>query len=201
MDNEFEPLQNLIPIIMVNTTATKEHVPEIEQRIRLIKECRRGILNTLPYKKIPQLMLIELIYHVVLWLNAFPTKSGISAMLLPREIVLHHKLDFAKHCKAPFGSYCESHDKPVPSNTMASRTSPAIVLGPTGNIQSTYKLLSLESGKKMKRRSFTSSPMPNFVIKQVEAMGQKQWIHLISLTETESYLNGMKMLMTKLNTL
>ncbi len=83
MDNEFESLQNLVPILVINTTAAKEHVPKIKQRIRLIKECERGILNTLPYKKISQLILIELIYHVVLWLNAFPTKSGILQTLSP----------------------------------------------------------------------------------------------------------------------
>ncbi len=38
MDNEFEPLKTLIPVISVNTTAAKEHIPEIERRIRLIKE-------------------------------------------------------------------------------------------------------------------------------------------------------------------
>jgi hypothetical protein len=85
MDNEFKSLQNLVPILVINTTATaaKEHVPEIKQRIRLIKERGRGTLNTLPYKKIPQLMLIELIYHMVLWLNVFLTKSRILQTLSP----------------------------------------------------------------------------------------------------------------------
>ena len=36
MDNEFEKLTNLVPIVKINTTAAKEHVPEIERRIRLI---------------------------------------------------------------------------------------------------------------------------------------------------------------------
>jgi hypothetical protein len=57
----------------MNTTAVKEHMPEVEWCIHLIKDCRRGILNTLLFKKMPQIMLIELIYHVMLWLNAFPT--------------------------------------------------------------------------------------------------------------------------------
>jgi hypothetical protein len=96
MDNEFKSLQNLIPIIVVNMTAAKEHVPKIKRCIRLIKERGQGILNTLPYKKMPQLMPIELMYYVVLWLNAFLMKSGVSATLSPREIVLRHKLDFAK---------------------------------------------------------------------------------------------------------
>ncbi len=46
MDNEFEKLQNLVPILAINTTAAKEHVPEVKRKIRLIKERGRGILNT-----------------------------------------------------------------------------------------------------------------------------------------------------------
>jgi hypothetical protein len=135
MDNESEKLQNLVPILAINTTAAKKHVSEVERKIRLIKERGRGILNTLPFKKMPRLMLIELIYHVVLWLNAFPANSGVSETLFPREIVYQHKLEFAKHCKSPFGTYCEVHDEPAPTNTMVTRSTPAIVLGPTGNLQ------------------------------------------------------------------
>jgi hypothetical protein len=53
----------------VNTTAAKEHTPEVEWRIYLIKEQGRGILNILLIKMMPQIMLIELIHHVILWLN------------------------------------------------------------------------------------------------------------------------------------
>jgi len=172
MDNEFEKLTNLVLIIQINTTAAKEHVPEIERRIRLIKERGRGVLNILPFKKLPRLILIELIYHVVLWLNAFPLKnSGVSANLSPRELVIRHMYDFKKHCRAQFGSYCEVHDEPVPTNSMTSRTTPAIVLGPTGNLQGTYKFFSLTTGKKLKRRQFTPYPMPDTVIALVERYG------------------------------
>jgi hypothetical protein len=172
MDNEFEKLRNLVPTLAINTTAAKEHVPEIERKIRLIKERGRGILNTLPFKKMPRLMLIELVYHVVMWLNAFPAKSGVSETLSPREIVYRHKLDFAKHCKSPFGTYCEVHDEPAPTNSMVTRSTPAIVLDPTGNLQGTYKFLSLATGKKVKRRAFTPYPMPDSVIRKVEAYGK-----------------------------
>jgi hypothetical protein len=172
MDNEFECLQNLVQIIIINMTAANEHVPEIEWRICLIKERGRGILNTLPYKKMPQLMLIELIYHVVLWFNASPMKSGVSTTLSPREIVYRHKLDFKKHCRALFGSYVEAHEKPNPTNGMITRGSPAIILGPTGNQQGTYKLMNLAIGKKTKRRQWTKYPMPDSIIKKrVKTLG------------------------------
>jgi hypothetical protein len=170
-DNEFKPLQNLLPILAVNTTAAKEHVPEVERRIRLIKERGRGILNTLPFKKMPQVILIELIYHVVLWINAYPSKSGVSTTLSPKEIVLRQKLNFKKHCKARFGAYCEAHDEPTPSNTMVSRSTPAIILGPTGNMQGMYKVFNLRTGKKIQRRKLTVMPMPDLVITQVERLG------------------------------
>ena len=172
MDNEFEKLQNLVPILTINTMAAKEHVPEVERKIWLIKERGRGILNTLQFKKMPRLMLIGLVYHAMLWLNAFPTKSGVSETLSPRKIVNLHKLDFAKHFKSPFEMYCEVHDEPTPTNTMATRSTPAIVLGPTGNVQGTYKFLSLATGKKVKQPAFTPHPMPDSVIKKVQVYGK-----------------------------
>ena len=41
MDGEFEPLQaNLLELgININTTSKSEHVPKVEQQIRVLKEC------------------------------------------------------------------------------------------------------------------------------------------------------------------
>jgi hypothetical protein len=55
---------------------------------------------------------------------------------------------------------------------MVTRSTPAIVLGPTGKLQGTYKFLSLATGQKVKRRAFTPYPMPDSVIKKVEAYGK-----------------------------
>jgi hypothetical protein len=112
-------------------------------------------------------------------------------MLSPRKLVLHHKRDFAKHCKAPFGSYCESHDESVPSNMMVSQTSPVIVLGLTGNIQGTYTLLNLVTGKKIKCRQFMVCPMPDSVIKKVEAIGQQKLPGMFNFSDRNGVLlNG-----------
>jgi hypothetical protein len=67
--------------------------------------------------------------------------------------------------------YCEVHDEPAPTNTMVTLSNPAIVLGPTGNLQGTYKFISLATRKKVKRCAFTPYPMPDLVIKKVEAYG------------------------------
>jgi hypothetical protein len=37
---------------------------------------------------LPKHMKIEFVYFIVLWLNAFPVKTGILALYLPREILV-----------------------------------------------------------------------------------------------------------------
>jgi len=94
MDGEFEKIKDLVPRLECNTTAAKEHVSEAERGIRMIKERARGLIMILPFEHIPQRMKIEFIYFCVLWLNAFPVKSGISSLHSPRELMVHWKLDY-----------------------------------------------------------------------------------------------------------
>ena len=84
-----------------------------------------------------------------------------------------HKLEAKLHCRSPFGSYCEVHVDPDITNTLDPRTKWAICMGPTGNLQGSYKFLSLATGTKVTRRKFTEMPITELVIKQVEAMAVK----------------------------
>ncbi len=81
MDGEFEKLKPLMPSVECNTTAAKEHVSEAERTIRTLKEQMRGLVATLPFERLPRRMKIEFIYFMVLWMNAFPVKSGIVGCL------------------------------------------------------------------------------------------------------------------------
>ncbi len=85
---------------------------------------------------------------------------------------MRHKLNFSKHAKATFGSYCKVHNEPSLTNNMATQTTPAIVLGPTGNLQGTYKFLSLTTGKKVKRWAFTWYLMLDSAIGTVERLAE-----------------------------
>lgn len=103
-----------------------------------------------------------------MWLNSFPVKGGISQTFSPRELITRRKLDAKLHCKTVFGSYCEVHDEPTLSNTMQRRTHPAISLGPTGNLQGSYKFLCLTTDQLLVRRRFTPMPgIPTTVINAV----------------------------------
>ena len=176
MDGEFAPIRNDMASmsITLNVTAANEHVPQIERQIRVIKERVRAIRHSLPFKYIPGLMLMELVYFSTMWINAFPPKGGVSPNISPRGIMIGTQFDYAKHCKLPFGSYVQAHEEPSTTNTQGARTVGAICLGPTGNLQGSYKFLNLRSGRLITRRSWTNLPMPDEVIKRVDQLGKSE---------------------------
>ena len=131
--------------------------------------------SILPYNLLTKLMIIELMHFCVMWMISFSVKSGISEKWSPREIVSRHKLDAKLHCKIPFGEYCEVHADPDITNTMEPRTRWGISLGPTGNMQGSYKFLSLATGKKVTQRKFTEMPITNSVIRRINSLGKKEW--------------------------
>ena len=175
MDGEFEPIRGELAgmHVLLNTTAENEHVPEVERRIRTVKERCRGVYCTLPFKKMPLLMIIALVYSANMWLNAFPAADGVSDTLSPRTIVTGRTIDYHRHCRLEFGEYVQSHESG--DNTVElARTTGAIALRPTGNTQGSWRFMSLATGREITRRRWTALPMPNEVIDRVHALARRR---------------------------
>ena len=74
--------------VTFNFAAVQEHVGQIEDEIRVIKERGRSTSTTLPLKKRSCWIIIELVYFTVLWRNDIPAwETGILAIYSPREII------------------------------------------------------------------------------------------------------------------
>jgi hypothetical protein len=63
---------------------------------------------------------------------------------------------------------CKVHEDLEITITMQPRTTGAINLGPTGNIQGTHRLLSLKTGETIIRRKWTELPVPDDVIDRLK---------------------------------
>ncbi len=100
-------------------------------------------------------MVIELLYFCIMWMNSFPIRSGISNKWGPCKLVSRYKLNAKVHYRAQFGSYWEVHVDPDITSTMDPRTKWALLFGPTGNLQGSYKFLSLATANKVTQRKFT----------------------------------------------
>ena len=178
VDGEFAPLQPLIESIpggpQVNLTSADEHVPDIERRIRVVKERTRAMRHSLPYRRIPVLLMIHMVLNCVKLLNYSPPKGGVSAIISPKTIMSGEQLDYRKHLTLQIGQYCQVHEEENPRNSQISRTKGAIALGPSGNLQGGYKFMALDTGRKITRRSWDVIPTPDNVIARVNTLGGDQ---------------------------
>ena len=112
-DGQFEPICGEITDLRIclNTSSQDEHVPEVEQYIRMLKECVRACYRILPFDKYPRHLIIKMVYTQKFWHNAFPHVDGISHMMSPKEIITGFKVHFVQHCKLEFGDYMQTHEE------------------------------------------------------------------------------------------
>jgi hypothetical protein len=171
-DNQFESLRGDIANLgaTLNITARDEHVPEIERFNRTIKERVRANYSLLPFKHLPPILIIEMIYNAVFWRNMFTLKGGISTTQSPSEIVLGRQLNFHHHCRAEFGQYVQTHEEHT--NDMQERTLGAIATRPSNDAGAFY-FVSLRTGRRINRKSWTPLPMPADVINQVHRLARR----------------------------
>jgi hypothetical protein len=192
-DGEFLPLKPLIESMpggpMFNLASANEHVPEIERRIRVVKERCWATRHILPFERIPKLMTIHIVLNVVKLLNFFPTKGGVSDTLSPKTIMSGETLDFKKHLSLQIGQYCQVHEEDTPRNSQVARIKGEISLGPSGNLQGSFKFMTLNSGKIIVRRSWDVIPMPDVVINRVNELGKEQ-PRLMTFTDRHGRLIG-----------
>jgi hypothetical protein len=181
MDGQFESIRGDLAglDITLNTVANDEHVPEVERYIRTVKDRTRSVYNSLPFKRMPARMIVEMVSHSVFWLNSFPALDGISRTLSPRAIVTGSNVTYDRHCRLEFGAYVQTHEEH--DNTMLPRTIGAIALRPTGNAQGGYYFLSLSSGRRLHRNRWTELPMPADVIDRVHALARRSGADLTGL--------------------
>ena len=127
----------------------------------------RAIIQTLPYSDLPKKIQITLIKYVVSWLNNTLKENQ---SLTPREMILGEQiLDCKNICKIPFGSYVQVHEDQHVTNTMESRKTGAICLGPS-NMNGGYNFFSLETGEIIIRRNWTELPVPMDVVSRLKEM-------------------------------
>ena len=89
MDMEFDKtVYEMMTNFVVNTSATKEHVSEIERTICTVKNRNQCIVTTIAFKYFHKLLITNIVHFSVLWLNAFIVKNEKSEKLSPRAIMV-----------------------------------------------------------------------------------------------------------------
>jgi hypothetical protein len=101
-------------------TGEDEHISEVERCIHTMKERARSLCDTVPFKRLPGMMIVELVHGRVCRLNSFPSEDGVLAVQSPRRIMTGQQVDCGLHCQLDFGEHAQVHESH--DNSMLSLT-------------------------------------------------------------------------------
>jgi Reverse transcriptase (RNA-dependent DNA polymerase) len=181
-DGEFHAVQTAFPDVRFSICAVDDHVPEIERAIRTVKECIRTTIHGLPFGRLPRVLVKELAASAIRTLNMLPHPDGVSSTLSPATIVTGHPKTDYRTLHLEFGTYVQVYDGT--SNDTKSRTLGAIATNPTGNSSGDYYFMSLATGHRIHRRSWTVLPISDSVISRVEAIAFNEDMPLVDSDHT-----------------
>ena len=154
--------------VEVDISGAGGHVARIERRIRVIKErVRAHVAHHLPFT-LSTVGIAMCVLYCVSRLNYEPAglrEWGPS----PREAFIGRKPDGKRDFRCSFGDYAQC-TVPNTDSTLKSRTEDCVVMLPLGNRTGTVRMLSLASGRLVNRDQFRILPMPESVIKRLNAL-------------------------------
>jgi hypothetical protein len=174
----------------MNIAAADAHVPEIERSIGTTKERTRGTIQGMPFRRIPRVMVNAIVERAIRGLNQFPARCTRRRLrhqtpdtISPLTIMTGMPGPDYNTFKIEFGSYAQVFEANDPTNTMRTHNTGAIALYPNDGEGGGYTFMSLVTGKELNRSVWTPLPMPEHVVRRVEAMGLAQGQPLMVLGE------------------
>jgi hypothetical protein len=118
--------------INLDSTGAGEAVAVVKRKIQTTRQRIRAIVNTVPYK-LSEKLEGWLVRYAVSRIVLQPTRNS-GEYTSPREKLYGRKVDVDKELKHGFGDYVQVHTATL-DNTMQPRTSGAIALMSTGNLE------------------------------------------------------------------
>jgi len=173
-DNEFQCIEADILPTRLNLVSRNEHVGEVENSNKYLKQTVRSLLCSVGARRVPKAMVIAAMDLATTCSNAFPARNGISNSLSPSTIVTGRQPLNFNNLKVTFGSYVQIHIHNNPTNTMQPRTIDAIALNPTGNTQGSYYFMNLDTGQRMSANKWIPCRLTSHVLSNIERLAEAE---------------------------
>ncbi len=129
-DQEFAALNALTTVLptapCLDWAAASQYCGLIKWNICFLKEKICLLCHSLPFTKVPGIMVVCMLLHIIKFVNGFPCWGGVKHFL-PREIMTgccQHK----SHIALSFGVYCQVAENVQPRNSLAPRMQAAILV-------------------------------------------------------------------------
>jgi len=118
-------------------------------------------------------MLKAVVHLVVSMLNSFPSQNGVSQEFSPRTIITGVPSISAKEFKLEFGEYVQVHSQETKTNNLSPPSTGAIALCPA-NLHGGWSFMSLHSGDKLLRYSWTPCNLTDDTIERVHTLSKER---------------------------
>jgi len=115
--------------VEIDTGGKGDSIPQVDAKIRRVKETYRKLQRGLPWT-LPDQLVGDLVAYVVSRLNAQKT-TAIQGYVCPKVLFTGRPIDFKKEFSLAFGNYVEAYEGT--SNMMVDRSTACIALCPTNN--------------------------------------------------------------------
>jgi hypothetical protein len=149
-----------------------QHCGLIERNIRFLKEKICSLCHSLPFERMPGIMVVRMVLHIVKFVNGFPWRGGVKHFS-PGEVMTNQCLH-ADDLHLGFGTYCQVAENVEPRNSLAPCTRAAILLGHSGNLSGGHIFLALDTGHTITWHQWVVLPMPPAVIARVNLLGKAE---------------------------
>ena len=138
--------------VTVNYANLGDHIPKIDRDNITVKEGYHAQYHGHPFQNIPRVIIRYLDFEVVIELNCFPVKVGLSPYYIPWTLVYTQPLYYNTHFTIPFGVFSQASNEKTPKNSNVSRTIDGIYLRSLDNIQGGRDIFYLNSQTVITRR-------------------------------------------------
>ena len=143
-------------------------MPRAENTIIFVKERLRSIQCETPFNKYPKRLTIEITNRVTILINSFRRKSGVYAVMSPRQIL------FGKKFKMPLckmGELVLAYNVKLDNKTSKPRAFYALYIG-SNDKGTDHSVFKLSTKTMIVTPRCKSIPMPDEVITVVNKMGE-----------------------------
>ncbi len=108
-DHEFASISDLVIGLptkpSLDWAAASQHCGLIKGNIQFLKEKIRSLRHSLPFERVPGIMVVRMVMHIVKFVNEFSRKGGVKHFS-PGEIMTGRRLH-ANNLSLGFGTYCQ----------------------------------------------------------------------------------------------
>jgi hypothetical protein len=165
----FRAMTEDFPGVEIDPGGKGDYVPQVDAKIRRIKDTYRKVQKGLPWT-LPHVLVEDLVGYAVSRLNARRTTS-LEGNVCPKVLFTGRPLEFKKEFGLASGDYVEAYEGTT--NTMTERSTTCIALCPANNSTGAWVLWKMATRSRIRRSNWVKLVTTQLIIDAMNAIARE----------------------------